>query len=158
MSPDFLRKSHSREEEEKRKLVADALGSMFLHSPTAESTGESPGRGKLLRFPGNANRYERMSGLLADTRDPSRAERATIFLKDWGDLASEMRAARNANRRAMAAQGNWDFPDLIQNDWEFVRILAGLRWMALRYRVGFAPDCAALSALVHQGLTFVAIP
>jgi len=156
MSPDFLRKSRTREEEEKRRLVAAALGSMFMQPDANAATGESPGRGKLLRFPGNASRYEQMSGLLAETRNPNRAERAAIFLAYCGDLASEMLAARNVHRQAMAAQGNWNFPELIQNDWEFLRILTGLRWMALRYRLGFAPDCAVLSALVHQGVAFAA--
>ncbi len=150
MRPDFLRKPRSLEEEEKRRLVAAALHGMV----TADDMAETTVRGKLLSFPGNSSRFDRMIGLLEDTRNPNRADRCVTFLKYWRELAAEMGAARHARKEAMGAEGRWDFPDLMRNDLDFVRILAGLRWMAFRYRVGLALDSRALSTLVHQALAF----
>lgn len=159
MRPDFFRKPCSLEEEEKRRLVAAAFRGMVTPLDIAETSdcAETRGRGKLLAFPGNSTRFERMTGLLQESRNPNRAERTRTFLAYWDELAAEMGAARRARKEAMAAAGNWDFPGLMRTDLDFVRILAGLRWMAFRYRLGFSADLPALSALVQQAMAFAAV-
>ena len=149
MAVDFLRKPRSREEEEKRRLVAAALRSLSDQQDTLDKP-----EGKLLNFPQTRAQFGHMVGVLTSSSTTNPAETATMFLDYWRQLAAEMRVARNAHRRAMAAEDDWDFPRLIRNDLEFLRILVGMRWMAFRFRFGFVPDSSAISTLVRDALTF----